>query len=250
MLRDLTRSDWCELLGFPSDLTPRVLILRGTRNLATNYDIHRHLFTDVVDIGTPNGIIEHFLVGDLGGVRVGYASVYGAPMASELTHLCGILGTELVIQMGNCGGLADEMGPGDLFVAASAYCGEGASQYYCDQKHVEATGSLVEDLSALEPSVCVGKIFTTSALFAESKADLETWTTEGFSAVDMETAATYAVASHFGMQRISILYAFDNPRRGEHILLKDDEADQRRKTGNEKMVNLVVETTKRFTAGS
>jgi hypothetical protein len=46
-------------------------------------------------------------------------------MASEILHVFGVLGTQLAIQIGNCGALADEMIAGDLFSASEAYCGEG-----------------------------------------------------------------------------------------------------------------------------
>ena len=42
----------------------------------------------------------------------------------------------------------------------------------------------------------------------------------------------------FGMARLAILYAFDNPRRREHILLSDAEKDERRAAANVKMREL------------
>jgi hypothetical protein len=42
------------------------------------------------------------LVGLLRGRTVGFACVYGAPMASEIVHIVGVLGTRAVIQTGNC----------------------------------------------------------------------------------------------------------------------------------------------------
>jgi purine-nucleoside phosphorylase len=73
---------------------------------------------------------------------------------------------------------------------------------------------------------------------AEGMDDLQRWYAEGFAAVDMETAATFAVAEHFCMERLSILYVFDNPRRREHLLFGDAEKDARRAQGNENMKHL------------
>jgi len=39
----------------------------------------------------------------------------------------------------------------------------------------------------------------------------------------METAATLAVAEHFGMESLAIHFVFDNPRRREHLLLYEPE---------------------------
>jgi hypothetical protein len=75
---------------------------------------------------------------------VGFACVYGAPMASEIVHIFGILGTRAVIQTGNCGALADGLVAGDLFVPTEAFCGEGAAQYYQpDCQRVTASAELL-----------------------------------------------------------------------------------------------------------
>jgi hypothetical protein len=130
VLKELGKADWLRMLKIPESRISTVLILRGTRNLQSQYDAARGFFTDVLDVGTPNGIIEHVFIGYLAGTPVGFACVYGAPMASEIVHIFGSLGTRAVIQTGNCGGLADELNAGDLFVPTEAFCGEGAAQYY------------------------------------------------------------------------------------------------------------------------
>jgi purine-nucleoside phosphorylase len=70
--------------------------------------------------------------------------------------------------------------------------------------------------------------------------EVEAWFRAGCSAVDMETAATFAVARCFHMDRASILYAFDNPRQREHIMLNDARKDQRRTLGNQRMIELAL----------
>jgi hypothetical protein len=130
VLKELGKADWLRILNIPERRIPAVVILRGTRNLQSQYEKAGSFFTDVLDVGAPNGIIEHVLIGNLAGRPVGFACVYGAPMASEIVHIFGTLGTRAVIQTGNCGGLADQLSAGDLFVPIEAYCGEGAAQYY------------------------------------------------------------------------------------------------------------------------
>lgn len=243
MLRDLTRQAWLAILGLPEERVPQALLLRGTRNLRTQYERHRACFEDVVEVGSPNGILEDVLVGSVAGVGVGYASVYGAPMASEVAHVFGVMGTSLVVQTGCCGALADDLEPGDLIVATEAYCGEGASQYYR-----EANGKIVGASPALVGSRAIaaisgapphfGRVYTTSALFAEGRREVEEWYAMGCAAVDMETAATFAVATHFGMARVSILFAFDNPRREADLVMEDTEKDRRRAAGNERAIAL------------
>jgi purine-nucleoside phosphorylase len=245
VLKDLSKGDWISILNLPASRIPAALILRGTRNLRSRYLQMQANFAKAIHLGTPNGIIEDVLVGDVDGQPVGFACVYGAAMASEVVHIFGMLGTKAVIQIGNCGALADGFTAGDLFIAERAFCGEGAAQYYKpDVKWVAASTDLLTSraLLALEPETYrKGSIYTTAALFAEGMEDVERWFREGFAAVDMETATTYAVAEFFEMKRLSVLYAFDNPRRKEHLLLSDAEKDLRRAKADARMTQLALD---------
>src|SRR5947207_6771838 len=92
MLKELTRADWLNILSIPEARIPAVLILRGTRNLRAQYQAALPSFTNVLEVGSPNGIFEDVLIGDLHGHGVGFACVYGSSMASEIFHVFGILG--------------------------------------------------------------------------------------------------------------------------------------------------------------
>ena len=70
---------------------------------------------------------------------------------------------------------------------------------------------------------------------------VEQWFRDGFAAVDMETASTYAVAEYFGMERLAILYGFDNPRRREHLLLSYAEKEVRRSAANSRVRQLALD---------
>ncbi len=240
MLRELTKADWLSILAIPEERIPRVLLLRGTRNLKARYEQYRPFFSNVLEIGCPNGVIEDVLIGDYAGQTVAYASVYGAAMASEIVHIFGVLGTRLVIQSGCCGALADEIETGDLFVPTEAFCGEGAAQYYKQDGQVSRSSPFPAEIWALgvasEGPVHHGRLYTTAALLAEGEREMEQWHQQGWAAVDMETATTFAVAEHFGMERLSILFAFDNPRKRRHILLSHEDEVVRRQRGNEQVV--------------
>lgn len=253
MLKELTKADWLGFLDLPETRIPDVVILRGTRNFRSQYMAMLTHFDNVLELGAPNGFLEDVLIGEVGGRSVGFACVYGSPMASEVVHLFGVLGTRAVIQIGNCGALADGFLAGDLFVADRAFCGEGTAQYYKpDGKWGLASTGLLQSrtLSALNPSdYRRGSIYTTAALLAEGEKDIEHWYQEGFTAVDLETAATYAVAEHFGMERLSILYAFDNPRSREHLLLSDAVKDARRAEANARMIRLALDLAVEISCG-
>lgn len=253
MLRELTKSDWLSLLAIPADRVPVALLLRGTRNLKTNYEKHKALFADVLEVGSPNGIFEDVFIGRHDGLLVAYASVYGDAMASEITHVFGIVGASLVVQTGCCGALTRDILPGDLICATAAHCGEGAAQYYLPGRAeaVEASAELVDGV-ILAPHADIllhkGSIWTTSALLAEGRAELESWMAKGCVAADMETASTFAVAKHFGMRRLSLLFAFDNPSTGDHIALTDEAKARRRAAGELAMIELALSVVHRFAA--
>lgn len=254
MLRELTKDDWLLMLNLPKKRTPKILILRGTRSLKREYEQHLQYFDNILEIGSPNNVLQDVFIGDIDGFPVAYASVYGAPMASEIVHVFGVLGTSLVIQTGCCGALSEAIGVGDIFITEEAYCGEGASQYYKSEgKVVKASVELLQIRSIKlchDIPVHFGKIYTTSALFAEGREEIEKWYREGYSAIDMETATTFAVAEHFGMDGISILFVFDNPRRKESILMKDTQKDECRALGKQCMIDLVLRVAREYNSST
>jgi purine-nucleoside phosphorylase len=246
VLRELTRQDWMSILNLEERHVPEAMILRGTRNLRRNFEKYRRLFTNPHEVGSPNGLFEDIVVGQIDSRRVGYASVYGPAMASEITHVFGKLGTRRVIQTGVCGALAAGMVVGDLVIATRAGCGEGAvSCYLTGTDCVDATPELVDralELAGVE-GTHIGPIWTTAALLAEGMDDLERWHASGYIAVDMETATTFGVAEWSNIERVSVLSVFDNPLAGAHVALEEDEKQAQRDRGEQRMLDVVLGLT-------
>lgn len=249
MLKDLTKRDWLGILGISAEIVPSVLILRGTRNLKRNHALYSKRFQRVHEVGSPNGLVEDVFIGEWNGASVGYASVYGPAMASEVTHLFGVLGTRIVLQTGCCGLWKDGADAGDLFVPSHAFCGEGAAQYYAPDPRVVHATLEVGDIGALPVDVHSGRIYTTAALFAEGTVEIERWASDGWDGVDMETATTFTVAEHFGMKAAAILFAFDNPRDHGDIVLNESQKDERRRAGNEAMIEATFKLVERLLSG-
>lgn len=243
MLKEITKKNWLRMLGIPKMRIPKVLILRGTRNLKTNYAKYKKYFSNIHEIGSPNGIFEDLLIGRYKSVDVAYASIYGDAMASEITHVFGVLGTPQVIQTGCCGALSRGIMPGDLICPTEAFCGEGAAQYYLSKADIiTSSKSMVSRMRIKNKSrvkIHKGPIYTTSALLAEGKDDIERWSKQGYIAVDMETATVFAVAEYFKMKHLSVLFTFDNPLIGESIVLTDNEKQERRNLGEKCMLRSV-----------
>lgn len=247
MLADLMRDDWLGILGLGPEEAPAALIMRGTRNLKTRLAQHRELLADAHELGSPNGIFEDILLGSYRGVRLAMACVYGAPMASEIAHVFGVIGVSRIVLTGCCGALQRGLAAGDIVVPSAAFPGDGASGYYgADASvlvpadpllHAKAVALLGQCGWAAHP----GRIYTTSALCAESAADVADWSGQGYAAVDMETATAYAVASHFRVPAVAMLFAFDCLAAGESIVLTDAEKAQRRERGEQVMMAAALE---------
>jgi uridine phosphorylase len=243
VLRELTRQDWLSILHLEEQHVPETVILRGTRNLRRNFEKYRRLFTDPLDVGSPNGLFEDIVIGRIGDRQVGYASVYGPAMASEVTHVFGMLGTRRVIQTGVCGALGDGMIAGDLVVATEAGCGDGAVECYLPgTRTIRSTPAAVRQAVTLagHDGVHEGQIWTTAALLAEGMDDLRRWRDDGYVAVDMETASTFGVAEWCGMERVSVLSVFDNPLAGAHIALEEADKAGLRDLGESRMLDVIL----------
>ena len=70
MLRDLTRADWLSMLKIPEERLPKVLLLRGSRDLKGEYQRHQRYFTNVREVGSPNGFMEDVFLANLDGMPV------------------------------------------------------------------------------------------------------------------------------------------------------------------------------------
>ena len=244
MLRELTRAEWLSILQLDEAQIPSVLILRGTRNLKRHFASYRALLRGPLDVGSPNGLFEDVVIGERDSRLIGFAAVYGAAMASEITHVFGVLGTRAVIQTGVCGGLAEDVRAGDLVIATAAGCGEGAVECYLPgTTSVTANPSLVQRAVAAagEHPYHANPIWTTAALLAEGEAELTRWRDAGYAAVDMETATTFGFAKRAGMDRISVLSVFDNPLEGDHLGLTAAAKEAARAEGERRMLEVVLD---------
>lgn len=219
---------------------PRALLLRGTRNLRTAYGQYSRSLLDARELRLPNGLLEDTCTGMLGQNPVVYASVYGAPMAAELVHVAGMIGVPLVVHTGSFGALSRQLNLGNLLAVTEAGCGEGVSQYYHQRAERFQASVYGRKLEGMTPAgeLTFGPIFSTSALLAESRELLRGWADQGYLGVDMETSAVFAVAEHFGMDRVSILYASDHPLKEQHLLAQDPETERLRARGSRYVMEL------------
>ena len=92
---------------------------------------------------------------------------------------------------------------------------EGVSDWYLAKgiladASTELASAIAERLRALPGAVVEGPILTTPSMLAESREVIADWSRHGWQGVDMETAATFAVARHFGAERAAALILVDD----------------------------------------
>lgn len=210
---NLSRDDWLELIGIGPEEVPDLIVLEGTWWEAEARDARLAQLDEVRALGVPG-----MHLGRTKGRLVGYGCAYGAPRAVEPVHAFASVGTRAVVQIGSCGGLQPEVRTGDVVLPGRAVIGEGASRSYGAHGLSPASSRLLgEARGRFEERglrVHTGLHLTTSSLFMQPEDAVTRWQENGYLGVDMETSAVYSAARHFGMEAVSLLFAWDELLRG------------------------------------
>lgn len=211
MYRELGPADHRRLLGLEEDEVPDVLLLVGV------FDVHNVLerrFTRYIE--NPRRLPSFpAWVGTSGGLKVGLAGALGGPMAAMHAHTFLGAGARAVVQLGWFGALQPGMALGDVVVPGHAERQDGLSDWYLPKGILadaspELSSAIAAALRARDIPVAERPIFTTPALLAESREIIADWSRHGWQGVDMETAATFAVAKAIGAQRAAALIRMDD----------------------------------------
>jgi purine-nucleoside phosphorylase len=204
----MSKNDWLTAIGMNSDEVPEKIILEGTWWQRERYPLRLAYLTNVRELRFPD-----LYLGDYEGSKLMFCCAYGASRAVEPVHIFGILGTRRVIQIGSCGGLQPNLQTGDIVIPTTSLIGEGASQYYGHSVSSIASQNLVSEANRALIShgftTHLGSHISTSALLQQSDNQITEWQKMGLLAVDMETSAVYSAASYFNMERVSMLFIWD-----------------------------------------
>lgn len=204
----MSKDEWLTAIGMTPDEVPNKIILEGTWWYKERYPARLEYLTKVRELKFPD-----MYLGEHEGSTVMFCCAYGAPRVVEPVHIFGLLGTRKVIQIGSCGGLQPTIQTGDVVIPTTSFIGEGASQYYGQTISSSATKELVtiadRALTSNGLKTHVGRHISTSALLQQSDEQIGKWQQRGLLGVDMETSAVYSAAGFFNMQRVSMLFVWD-----------------------------------------
>jgi purine-nucleoside phosphorylase len=151
-------------------------------------------------------------------VTVGNGGFY-SPDSAFVTELLCEGGIQTLVRLGSCGALKEDIQIGDFVVADKVLRGDGASRYYVDEEFIPSIDKeLTERVSSIFKkigNVHTGGVWTTDALFRETKEIVNPYIEKGAIAVDMVTSPFVTVANLCKKRAAVVLVVSDNLITGQ-----------------------------------
>jgi uridine phosphorylase len=138
----------------------------------------------------------------------------GAPYAVMVLEKLIALGAQTVLAFGWCGSLRAEVRIGDLIVPTAAYSEEGTSGHYpVAQPEPRPAAALCltlqQQLQLAGLPFQPGRVWTTDAIYRETRTKVLTYGSQGMVAVEMEMSALFTVARFRGVALAGLLVVSD-----------------------------------------
>lgn len=241
---DFTKGDWLNTFKVENSQIPCSFIIHGEYNHDINLKMWSNILKDEIWLPKWNTVI-----GKYSGINIGYANVFGGPMAATIVHQFGLAGTSQFIQTGYMGGLSNDVKYGEIFIVTEAGMQDGVSHWYLpDQQVVKADEQLINKaINYCEKkgySYSTGSIISTSAMLLETTDMVNNWASSGFLGVDMETATTLAIASKFNKNAISLMNLSDHLIQGDTLYSYTKEREEIEAETDEKIRDVALHLSK------
>lgn len=138
----------------------------------------------------------------------------GAPYAVMLLETLIAWGAQKIIFFGWCGAISDSVGIGDIILPDSAIVDEGTSSHYISNNSVSRPSSMIfaqasKYFREKDFRFHHGKIWSTDAVFRETRDKVLAFQKQNALAVDMETSSVFTVAKFRDVDAGSILIVSD-----------------------------------------
>lgn len=151
-------------------------------------------------------------------VTVGNGGFY-SPDSAFITELLCVGGINNFIRLGSCGALRKDINIGDYIVADDILRGDGVTTYYVDEDYKPSVNKALSDkvfeTFSKEAQVHRGGVWTTDALFKETRQIVNPYIERGAIAVDMVTSPFVTLANIYKRQVAAVLTVSDNLITGE-----------------------------------
>jgi uridine phosphorylase len=126
--------------------------------------------------------------------------IIGAPYAAMLLETLIAWGAQKIIFIGWCGSISQKIKIGDIIVATSAIIDEGTSRHYKEDDHQISFPSermvteLKDALDRIRVNYHHGPLWTTDAIYRETRDKIEDYQRLDVVGVEMEISALFSVA--------------------------------------------------------
>ncbi|NLK76640.1 MAG: nucleoside phosphorylase [Clostridiales bacterium] len=177
------------------------------------YMIETYVHEEAGFIRCCNGITTVYVF-EIDGMKIaGYLSHIGSALAgNDVIDVNWLTGASKFIMFGSAGSLDSNATNGKFVIPTESYRDEGLSYHYAAPadyikiKNSEIVKTILNELNL--PSV-EGKVWTTDAIYRETKAKMEARKAEGCIAVEMELAGVQAVCDFYGWDLYDFLVTGD-----------------------------------------
>lgn len=137
----------------------------------------------------------------------------GAPMAAMTLEKLVALGTKKIVVCGWCGSLSPEILTGEVLLPTWGLSEEGTSPHYPLEGKPESSEKLRNNLRTIFHNNNIpcheGPIWTTDAVYRETKGKIAEYSKKSIQGVDMEFSALVSVASYRGIELAAAMLVSD-----------------------------------------
>ncbi|MCP4023517.1 MAG: nucleoside phosphorylase [Desulfobacteraceae bacterium] len=142
----------------------------------------------------------------------------GAPYSAMLLESLIAKGAKKILVLGWCGALSGELETGDLLVPEKAIIDEGTSHHYqkldkdlpVSHPGSDLTVDFLAHLQSFGSENKKGTIWTTDAIYRETKNKVAFYRDLGAKAVEMECSALFSIAAYHKVELTSLLVVSDS----------------------------------------
>lgn len=171
------------------------------------------------------------------GRNIWFIVAFGAALAATFAHLAVKLGARAVLQLGAIGGLQPGWEIGQILVPYQVIGRDGVSRQLSRNRPLVTdpamSAALTSELAASGLIVKHGMLVTTTTIAFERPMDIARWGRAGYAGVEMEAAATMAVATHFGVPAAGAFVLFDDLASARTVFALSDDDRRRARAARE-----------------
>lgn len=177
------------------------------------YMLETYTYEEAGIIRCCNGITKVYFF-EIDGMKIaGYLSHIGSAMAGgDVIDVNWLTGANKFIMFGSSGSLDSNATDGKFVIPTESYREKGLSYNYAKPSdYIETRNSMIvkKIFDELKLPNVSGKVWTTDAIYRETKAKLEARKSEGCIAVEMELAGVQAVCDYYGWNLYDFLVTRD-----------------------------------------